>query len=127
MKQAEVTGIILDQLRNKVPQIPWSARLTGADRGRTVMGTVTCDRVAFFYDTKDDLVAKAEYKIYILDANSTENVDELAEVVFAALNNDDLGGALIVGDITDIVYGSSQGKPNSGIAALTYVIEYYKE
>lgn len=127
MRRAEVTQTIFDYLKTSVPEVPWSVRLSGANRSKEVEGTVSCDRVSFQYDTKDSLVAKAIYGIYILDANSTENVDALADKVFAVLNNDDLGGVVICGDITQIQYGSKPGMAGSGVAMLTYVVEYYEE
>lgn len=126
MKQSELTKIIVDYLSSNIP-IDWNGRLTGATLSNKVEGSVTCDRVDFHYDEKVCLVASATYKIYILDANSMEDVDELADKVFHLLNNDDLNGVLIDGLITNITYGSAQGLPKSGLVALTYNIEYYME
>ena len=127
MRRAEVTQTIFETLKEAVPEVPWSVRLTGANRSKGIEGTVSCDRVSFQYDAKDSLVAKAIYGIYILDANSTENVDALADKVFAVLNDDDLGGVITCGDITEIQYGSKPGAAGSGVAILTYVVKYHEE
>lgn len=126
MRRATVTQTIVDILKEAVPEVPWGVRFSGANRSKGVEGTVSCDRVSFEYDSKDSLVAKATYNIYILDANSTENVDELADKVFFVLNDDDLDGVIICGDITQVQYGSMPGMPSSGVAVLTYVVEYYE-
>ena len=126
MRRATVTQTIVDILNEAVPEVPWGIRFSGANRSKEVEGTVSCDRVSFEYDSKDSLVAKATYNIYILDANSTENVDELADKVFVVLNDDDLDGVIICGDITQVQYGSMPGMPSSGVAVLTYVVEYYE-
>ena len=126
MRRATVTQAIFETLKEAVPEVPWSVRFSGANRSKGVEGTVSCDRVSFEYDSKDSLVAKATYNIYILDANSTENVDELADKVFLVLNDDDLDGVIICGDITQVQYGSMPGMPSSGVVVLTYVVEYYE-
>ena len=126
MRRNEVTQAIIECLKNAVPEVPWGVRITGANRSKVVEGSVTCDRVSFEYDSKDSLVAKATYLIYIIDPNSTENVDVLGDKVFFALNNDDLDGVVICGDVTNITYGSAPGITGSGVVLLNYSVEYYE-
>jgi hypothetical protein len=87
---------------------------------------VACDSVTFEYDSKDiSVVANATYYVYIVDLNSTVDVDGLADEVFQCLNNDDLGGVLIVGDVVRINYGLAPGKPKSSAVLLEYRVKYY--
>ena len=127
MRRKAITAAIIELLAKALPDIRWQQRISGAGRGKDVEGSVTNDRIAYHYDDKESLVATAVYHIYIVDANSTENVDELADVAFKALNDDDLDGIAVVGEIKRIIYGSPQGKPQAGIALLEYEVTYYEE
>lgn len=127
MKRKEVTAAVIKRLAEALPDIRWQQRVSGAGRGKDVEGSVTNDRISYRYDDKDSLIASAVYYIYIVDANSTENVDEMADVAFKALNDDDLDGLAIVGEIKRIIYGSPQGKPQAGVVLLEYEVAYYEE
>lgn len=126
MRRTEVTNAILAALQANVPDIPWSAKVFGAATSNKVEGTIACDRVDFQYDTKNSLVTTATYYVYIVDVNSAVDVDGLADAAFQCLNNDDLGGVLIVGDVVRISYGVAPGKPTSSAALLEYVVKYYE-
>lgn len=126
MRRTVVTNAILTALQANVPDIPWSTKVFGVATSNKPEGTIACDRVDFKYDTKNSLVTTATYYIYIVDVNSTIDVDELADAAFQCLNNDDLGGVLIVGDVVRISYGVAPGKPTSSAALLEYVVQYYE-
>lgn len=126
MRRNEITNAILDTLTTNIPSVPWTSKIIGVATSNTVEGTVACDSVTYQYDAKDSLVARATYYIYIVDLNSTNDVESVADQVFSVLNNSDLDGALIVGDIVRINYGVSPGKPNSSAVLLEYVVEYYE-
>ncbi|MBR6635948.1 MAG: hypothetical protein IKK97_00705 [Phascolarctobacterium sp.] len=127
MRRAEVTNAILTTLQANVPAVPWSAKVFGAATSNKVEGTIACDRVEYQYDSKNSLVATATYYVYIVDVNSTNDVDGLADAVFQCLNNDDLAGVLIVGDIVRISYGVAPGKANSSAVLMEYVVQYYED
>lgn len=126
MRRNEITNAILDTLTTNIPSVPWTSKIIGVATSNTVEGTVACDSVTYQYDAKDSLVARATYYIYIVDLNSTNDVESVADQAFSVLNNSDLDGALIVGDIVRINYGVSPGKPNSSAVLLEYVVEYYE-
>lgn len=126
MRRNEITNAILDTLTTNIPSVPWTSKIIGVATSNTVEGTVACDSVTYQYDAKDSLVARATYYIYIVDLNSTNDVESVADQVFSVINNSDLDGALIVGDIVRINYGVSPGKPNSSAVLLEYVVEYYE-
>lgn len=125
MRRAEVTNAILEALQAGVPDISWTAKIAGVATSNKVEGTIACDRVTFEYDSKNSLVANATYFVYIVDLNSTNDVDGLADAAFQCLNNEDLGGVLIVGDVVRINYGIAPGKPNSSAVLLEYAVKYY--
>ena len=126
MRRAEVTNAILETLQVKVPSVTWTSKVAGVATSNAVEGTVACDSVTFEYDSKDiSVVANATYYVYIVDLNSTVDVDGLADEVFQCLNNDDLGGVLIVGDVVRINYGLAPGKPKSSAVLLEYRVKYY--
>lgn len=126
MRRAEVTNAILETLQANVPNVPWTSKVSGVATSNAVEGTVACDSVTFEYDSKDiSVVANATYYVYIVDLNSTVDVDGLADEVFQCLNNDDLGGVLIVGDVVRINYGLAPGKPKSSAVLLEYRVKYY--
>lgn len=127
MKRKEVTAAILKLLSEALPNIRWQQRISGAGRSKDVEGSVTNDRTDYRYDDKDSLVATAVYYVYIVDANSTENVDEMADTAFKVLNDDDLDGIAVVGEVKRIIYGSPQGRPQAGVALLEYEVTYYEE
>lgn len=126
MRRTEVTNAILSALQENVP-ISWTTKVFGVATSNKVEGTIACDRVTFKYDSKNSLVATATYYVYIVDVNSQVNVDALADAVFHCLNNDDLDGVLIVGDIVRISYGIAPGKPDSSAVLLEYVVQYYED
>ena len=126
MRRTEVTNAILETLTACVPSIPWTSKVIGVAASKSVEGTIACDKVSFGYDAKNSIVATATYYIYIVDVNSTTDVDGLAEQVFECLHNDDLGGVITVGDILQITYGVAPGKPNSSAVLLEYVVKYYE-
>ena len=126
MRRTEVTNVILETLQTNVPSVPWTSKVSGVATSNSVEGTVACDSVTFEYDSKDiSVVANATYYVYIVDLNSTVDVDGLADEVFQCLNNDDLGGVLIVGDVVRINYGLAPGKPKSSAVLLEYRVKYY--
>ncbi len=126
MRRTEVTNAILETLQANVPSVPWTSKVSGVATSNAVEGTVACDSVTFEYDSKDNsVVANATYYVYIVDLNSTTDVDGLADEVFQCLNNDDLGGVLIVGDVVRINYGLAPGKPKSSAVLLEYRVKYY--
>ncbi len=126
-KRIEVTNAIIGLLKKKVPEANWNASITGVNRSSKLEGTVTCDRIEYNYEAYDVLTAKAVYSIYIVDMNSIEGVDDIADKAFVLLNNSDLAGTITEGLVSKIIYGTAQGKQNAGVALLEYVVEYEEE
>lgn len=127
MKRKAITAAIIGLLAEVLPDVSWQERISGAARSKAVEGSVTNDRISYRYDDKDCLVATGLYYIYIVDANSVESVDEMSDTAFKALNDEDLGGMAIVGDVKRVIYGTPQGKPQVGVALLEYEVTYYEE
>lgn len=114
MRRKAVGEKILSMLEAALPDVEWSARVTGASRSGGACGSVTSDRISYNYDDKNSLIAEAVYMIYIVDVNSTEAVDEMADTAFTVLNDDDLDGLAISSRVKQVIYGSPQGKPTAG-------------
>lgn len=127
MRRKEIGAAIRSLLETSVPTVTWTERLTGANRGKDICGSITCDRVQYAWSDKTTLVATAKYSIYLVDTPSSGTVDDIADEVFTTLHSDDLGGLVIDSNILEIIYGAAQGKPEIGIVMMEYEVQYIEE
>lgn len=120
-KREEVTKALMDLLGQEVPEVSWSQQLTGAARSKELEGSVSCDRISFEWNAKNVRMATASYSIYLLDANTLDGVDELADKIDSVLcEHWHLGGIAVNSAVKEIIFGAAQGKTNAGMALIEY-------
>lgn len=127
MRRKEIGAAIRSLLESSVPTVTWTERLAGANRGKEICGSITCDRVAYSWQDKTTLVATATYSIYLVDTPSSGTVDDIADDVFTALHADDLDGMVIDSNVLTVMYGAAQGKPDIGVVMMEYEVKYIEE
>nr|DAZ15049.1 MAG TPA: Minor tail protein U Alpha-Beta fold, VIRAL PROTEIN [Caudoviricetes sp.] len=124
-KRVEVRDTILSWLKSAFPDIAWSTMHKGAQRGSSITGSLVNDRISYTYDTKNSLVAKAEYYIILIDPNNMDTVDALADGGFELLDSDDLDGVAIESYVREVIYGAAPQKADAGAVMLRYEVFYY--
>lgn len=123
-KREIVTAAVLEIAAAAAPDVKWANKLTGANRSREKEGSVTCDRVEYIYKAKGMTFAEATFSIYLIDVNSVDGVDGLADAVFDALHDSDLNGTCIKALVTKVQYGAAKDYPSVGIALLSLDVQY---
>ena len=124
-KRKEVEDAIMGVLESNVPNVKWSKIFKGFKREKEISGSLVNDSTDFEYDAKNQLKATARYVVIIADPNNTDTVDNLADEVFELLDNDDLDGTVIIGEVKSIIYASAPTKSEAGAALLNYEVKYY--
>lgn len=124
-KRTAVDNAIFDMLQNEFPQVTWTKLFKGFQRGKGLTGSIVNDHIDLEYDAKNQLLATATYVIILADSENTETVDAVADEVFELLDDDDLDGTAVVGDVKSIYYGASPNKAEAGSALLIYEVKYY--
>ena len=120
-RREEVTAALLELLQTELPEVSWNEQLTGAVRGQNLQGTVSCDRISFERNAKNVRMATASYSIYMIDANSLDGVDTLADKIDSVLcENWHLGGIATNSVVKSIIFGAAQGKTNAGMALVEF-------
>lgn len=120
-KREEVTQALVDLLAQELPEVNWSQQLTGAVRSKEIEGTVSCDRISFEYNAKNVRMATASYEIYLLDSETLDGVDALADKIDTVLcANWHLGGIATNSAVKEIIFGAAQGKANAGMALIAF-------
>lgn len=120
-KREDVTKALIDLLTEQLPEVSWNEQLTGAVRGQELQGTVSCDRISFEWNAKNVRMATASYSIYLIDANSLDGVDALADKIDNVLcENWHLGGIATNSAVKSIIFGAAQGKANAGMALVEF-------
>lgn len=124
-KRIEVRDTIMTWLRETFPNVAWSSMYKGAQRANVLTGSLVSDRISYAYDTKNSLVAKAEYLIILIDPNNMETVDALADEIFELLDSDDLDGIVIESYVREVIYGAAPQRADAGAVMLRYEVFYY--
>lgn len=120
-KREEVTRALMDLLAHGVPEVSWSQTLTGAVRSKKLEGTISCDRINFEYNAKNVRMATASYDIYLMDPDTLDGVDGLADKIDNLLNeNWHLGGIATNSAVKEIIFGAAQGKTNAGMVLIRF-------
>lgn len=124
-RREEVTAAIKELLEENIPDVEWLTLITGAKRGREITGTITCDRISYSNDCKGEREATAKYSIYILDNNSIEGVDAIADKVDKVLTaNPDLNRWATDSRVKEIMFGVAQGKEKAGLAYIIFEVKF---
>jgi hypothetical protein len=126
-RQKEVTAAVAECVRKAVPEINWSINIVGTNASREVEGTISCDEITYEQDTYDICTATAVYSVYVLDINGRTDVDNLSDVLFEALHNNDLNGVIDNGLVKRIVFGTTSMNTRAVAMLLEYHVEYYME
>lgn len=125
IKRKEIEDAILDILQTNIPDVSWVKIFKGFQREKGMSGSIVNDHIDFQYDAKNQCLATATYTIIIADPDNTETVDTTADEVFELLDNDNLDGKAIIGDVKSIAYAAAPNKANAGAALLVYEVKYY--
>lgn len=120
----EINETILTACRSILPDIQWTSRLVGAERGRGVQGTISCDRIEFINKSKQKTHGLAKYEIYVISFDGTYDVEEAADTIFDTFNKTNMGGLCVFSEVTRIIYGSAQGYKDSDVCMLNIDVEF---
>ncbi len=126
-RQKEVTAAVAECVRKAVPEINWSINIVGTNASREVEGTISCDEITYEQDAYGICTATAVYSVYVLDINGRTDVDNLSDVLFEALHNNDLNGMIDNGLVKRIVFGTTSMNTRAVAMLLEYNVEYYME
>lgn len=124
-RRTEITEVLLGLLWDQLPEVHWSSLVTGASRTNRLEGTVSCDRITYQEMTKTARKGIMSYSIYLMDTQSIEGVDTLADKLDDLLTKyDDLGGWCSGSRVKEIIFGAAQGKSNAGLALINYEVYF---
>lgn len=124
-RRKEIETAMFDMLQLRLPDVQWSKRYKGFQRGKGLVGSLVGDRTDFEYDAKNKREATGRYVIIITDSEHLDTVDDIADEVFELLDNDDLNGTATVCDVKRISLASAPTKEDAGAAILELVVKYY--
>jgi hypothetical protein len=124
-RRKEVEDAVLRILADEVSDVPWGAAVAGAKRGRSLEGTVACDRVSFKADAKDGREATAVFSVYVIDGAGGGRAEETADKADAVLAaNPTLDGWATDSFVRRMFFGVAQGKPEIGVALLELEVKF---
>ncbi len=124
-RRTEITDVIMGLLQDQLPEVHWNSLVTGASRTNRLEGTISCDRVTYVEMTKSGRKGVMSYSIYLMDTQSIEGVDALADKLDELLTRyDDLGGWCSGSRVKEIIFGVAQGKSNAGLALINYEVYF---
>ncbi len=124
-KRTDITDVLMGLLKDQMPDVHWGSLVTGANRTSRLEGTVTCDRITYQEMTKSARKGVMTYSIYLLDTQSIEGVDALADELDALLTQyPDLGGWCTGSRVKEIIFGAAQGRANAGMALISYEVYF---
>lgn len=124
-QRTAVEEALYSLLKGKFPEIHWQKLVTGAARGREMMGTVACERISYEWLDKFTKAATATFSIYVMDISSTSAVDSIADDIIAALGDDrTLSGTVVDSLVQEVIYGMAQGRPDVGAVLIHFVVTY---
>ena len=112
-------------LQDQMPDVHWGSLVTGANRTNRLEGTLSCDRITYQEMTKNGRKGVLSFSIYLLDTQSIEGVDALADELDAILTQyPDLGGWCTDSRVKEIIFGAAQGRANVGVALISYEVYF---
>lgn len=120
----EINGLVLDACRAVLPEVNWTLRLVGAEKGKGPQGSVSCDRIDLINKTKELTHAIGKYEIYIIDFIGDYDVDAAADTLVDVFNKTNMGGFCVFCEVKNIVYGSVQGSRDSNVCLINIEVEY---
>lgn len=124
-RRKEITDVLFDLLQDQIPEVHWGTLVTGANRTNRLEGTISCDRITYQEMTKQSRKGVLTYSIYLLDTQSIEGVDEIADEIDAILTQyPDLGGWCTDSRVKEIIFGAAQGRANVGVALISYEVYF---
>lgn len=126
-RQSEITSALASLCRKVVPGINWNVNIVGANAGKGVEGTISCDEVSYEQEAYDVCTATAIYSVYVLDINGKTDVDNLCDVLFKALHNSDLNGLIDNGLVKRVTFGTPRGNTKAVAMLMVYQVEYMQE
>ena len=66
-------------------------------------------------------------RVYVLDINGKTDVDNLCDVLFKALHNNDLNGLIDNGLVKRVTFGTPRGNTKAVAMLMEYQVEYTQE
>ncbi len=112
-------------LQDQMPDVHWGSLVTGANRTNRLEGTLSCDRITYKKKKKNGRKGVLSFSIYLLDTQSIEGVDALADELDAILTQyPDLGGWCTDSRVKEIIFGAAQGRANVGVALINYEVYF---
>lgn len=126
-RQSEITNALASLVKKAVPSVNWSVNIVGGNASKGVEGTVSCDEVSYEQDAYDICTATAIYSIYVLDINAKTDIDNMSDVLFKAVHNNDLNGLIDNGLVKRVVFGTPRGNTKAVAMLMEYQVEYMQE
>lgn len=124
-KRTAVEEALYSLLMDQFPKIHWQKLVTGAARGREMMGTIACERISYEWLDTFTKAATATFSIYVMDISSTNEVDNIADDIIRVLSNDrTLSGTVVDSLVQEVIYGMAQGRPDVGAVLIHFVVTY---
>lgn len=126
-RQSEITNALASLVKKAVPSVNWNVNIVGANAGKCVEGTISCDEVSYEQEAYDVCTATATYSIYVLDINGKTDIDNMSDVLFKAVHNNDLNGLIDNGLVKRVVFGTPRGNTKAVAMLMEYQVEYMQE
>ena len=126
-RQSEITNALASLVKKAVPSVNWNVNIVGANVGKGVEGTISCDEVSYEQEAYDVCTATAIYSVYVLDINGNTDIDSMSDVLFGALHNNDLNGLIDNGLVKRVVFGTPRGNTKAVAMLMEYQVEYVQE
>lgn len=126
-RQSEITNALASLVKKAVPSVNWNVNIVGANVGKGVEGTISCDEVSYEQEAYDVCTATAIYSVYVLDINGNTDIDSMSDVLFGALHNNDLNGLIDNGFVKRVVFGTPRGNTKAVAMLMEYQVEYVQE
>lgn len=123
----EIEETILTACRNVLPDIQWTSRLVGAEKGKGVQGTISCDRIDFINKSKEITHGRAKYEVYVIDFVGTYDVESAGDIIIDTFNKTNMGGVCVFSEVTRVIYGSAQGYKDSNVCMVNLEVEFEYE
>lgn len=122
--RTEVTSALVEIIREAVPSVPWTVNVTGSNVSKGIEGTLSCDRVDFSQEARDIIFATATFTIYVVDMSGNEEIEDIGDILFDALNCTDANGTCLICSVKSIVYGAPRGNTKASALLMELEAEY---
>lgn len=126
-RQSEITNALASLVKKAVPSVNWNVNIVGANAGKGVEGTISCDEVSYEQEAYDVCTATATYSVYVLDINGNTDIDSMSDILFGALHNNDLNDLIDNGLVKRVVFGTPRGNTKAVAMLIEYQVEYMQE